>query len=114
MELTCIRCPIGCHLVVTKNKDGTVTVTGNSCPRGAEYGKQEMLCPQRIITTIKKTATGTISVKTSTSVNKGIYFDVLQAIKDVPLKKSYKFGEVLIKNVCNSGADIVITGVHKP
>jgi len=100
--------------VVTKNKDGTVTVTGNSCPRGAEYGKQEMLCPQRIITTIKKTATGTISVKTSTSVNKGIYFDVLQAIKDVPLKKSYKFGEVLIKNVCNSGADIVITGVHKP
>lgn len=112
MELTCIRCPIGCHLSVTKNADGSVTVSGNTCPRGAEYGKQEITQPKRTITTIKKTTNGTISVKTSKAVNKEIYFDVLKAVRDVKVKKSYKFGEKLIENVCNSGADIIITGVN--
>ena len=27
IEITCIECPIGCHLVVTKDEKGEVTVT---------------------------------------------------------------------------------------
>mgnify|MGYP002520854277 CR=1 FL=1 len=113
MELTCIRCPIGCHLVVTKNADGTVSVTGNSCPRGAEYGKQEMTQPKRTITTIKQIRGGTISVKTSVAVDKKLYFEVLKAIRDAKEKRSYKIGDIILKNVCGTNSNIVVTGVNK-
>ena len=112
MELTCIRCPIGCSLTVTKNADGTVTVTGNNCPRGAEYGRQEMLEPKRTITSVKKIKNGTISLKTNKAVPKEKYFDVLKAIKNVPEKRSYSVGGVLIKNVCGTNADVVITNIN--
>lgn len=112
MELVCIRCPIGCHLTVTK-KGKEVIVTGNLCPRGEEYGRQEMLRPLRTITTIKKTEGGTVSLKTSTPVEKKLYFEVLRAVKDTPLKEGLKPGAIFIKNVLGSGSDLIVTGVHK-
>jgi len=39
-ELICITCPKGCHLRVDEEKG--FAVTGNSCPRGAEYGRNEL------------------------------------------------------------------------
>lgn len=47
-ELICIVCPKGCHLQVDEEHD--YTVTGNSCPRGAEYGKAELTHPTRVVT----------------------------------------------------------------
>ena len=41
MEMTCIRCPMGCRLTVTQDGD-SFTVSGNTCRRGEEYGIQEM------------------------------------------------------------------------
>ena len=46
-EMTCIRCPMGCRLTVTKDGD-QYTVTGNTCRRGEEYGIQDMSCPMRV------------------------------------------------------------------
>lgn len=112
MELVCIRCPRGCHLTVTKLKDGTVKVEGNSCPRGEEYGISEMTRPQRTITTVKKTDFGTISLVTSKPIDKKLYFDVLRKIKEKPVPKNPKPEDIFIKNILNSGVDIVISGVH--
>ena len=36
-NLTCIGCPLGCALKVTIDAEN-VTVTGNTCKRGADYG----------------------------------------------------------------------------
>ena len=41
-NLTCIGCPMGCPLTV-KIENGTVlSVEGNTCKRGAIYGKKEV------------------------------------------------------------------------
>ena len=45
-ELTCIVCPRGCRLKV----DDDLNVTGNFCPRGAQYAKDELTDPKRMIT----------------------------------------------------------------
>ena len=45
-ELICIVCPKGCHLKV--DEENGCAVTGNGCPRGAEYGKSELLHPTRL------------------------------------------------------------------
>ena len=38
-ELVCIVCPKGCRLSV--DEENGFAVTGNSCPRGEEYGKRK-------------------------------------------------------------------------
>lgn len=48
IELTCILCPKGCRLRVD-DKNG-YRVTGNTCPRGAAYGREEALHPTRTVT----------------------------------------------------------------
>ena len=43
-NLICIGCPLGCPVTVTMDGDD-INVTGNTCPRGADYAKKEVLKP---------------------------------------------------------------------
>ncbi len=106
-NLTCIMCPLGCQLTVLKDGDN-ITVTGNNCKRGEVFGKEEVTCPMRIVTSSVKTEKGVRACKTSKPVPKSMIFEVMKEIEKLRLK-SVKFGEVVIKNVLNTGADIVIT-----
>ena len=65
-ELICIGCPLGCPLTV-RLEGGEVEVSGNTCARGADYAKKEVLSPTRIVTSSVHVSGGTIemvSVKT--------------------------------------------------
>lgn len=106
-NLTCIMCPLGCQLTVTIDGDN-ITITGNNCKRGEVFGKEEVTCPMRIVTSSVKTEKGVRACKTTKPVPKSMIFDVMKEIEKLRLK-SAKFGEVVIKNVLNTGADIVIT-----
>ena len=46
-EMICIVCPRGCHLKIDEN---TLEAQGNTCPRGEEYAKNEIVSPMRTIT----------------------------------------------------------------
>ena len=52
-EMTCIVCPNGCTLKldyeIREGKPVLAKVTGNLCPRGLEYARQELLAPKRTI-----------------------------------------------------------------
>ena len=64
-KLTCIGCPMGCQLQVII-KDGIVEkVTGNTCKRGADYGKKEVTDPTRIVTSTVRVQGGTLPVAVS-------------------------------------------------
>lgn len=52
-ELTCIVCPMGCHLNVEQSEEG-FKVEGNTCKRGEKYAVQELTNPTRVITTTVK------------------------------------------------------------
>ena len=106
-ELTCIMCPLGCQLTVTIDGEN-ITVTGNNCKRGEIFGKEEVTCPMRIVTSSVKTEKDERACKTSKPVPKSMIFEVMKEIEKLRLKNA-KFGEVVIKNVLNTGADIVIT-----
>ncbi len=49
-EMICIACPVGCRLTTRSLEDGTIEVTGNRCPRGEAYGREEALSPKRVLT----------------------------------------------------------------
>lgn len=106
-ELTCIMCPMGCHLTVEK-ENNEIKVSGNGCNRGVVFAKEEISNPKRIVTTSVKTEHGVKSCKTTTAVPKNMIFDVVKEIEKLRLQK-VKFGQVIIKNVLNTGADVVVT-----
>lgn len=106
-ELTCIMCPLGCQLTVTKDGD-KIEVTGNNCQRGEIFGKEEVTRPMRIVTSSVKTDKGVRACKTTKAVPKSMIFDVMKEIEKLRFK-NVKYGEVVLKNVLNTGADIVIT-----
>lgn len=112
MQFTCIRCPLGCTLSVNK-KGGEWVVTGNTCPRGAEYGKEEVTCPKRTVTSLIKTTKGVIPVKTDKPVPKDKIFAVLDEISKFPIvTQKCKIGDIVIQNVCHTDANIVVTGTN--
>ena len=107
-ELTCIVCPRGCRLTI----DDNLNVTGNFCPRGAQYAKDELTNPKRMITSIvrvKNRENTMVSVKTSVSIPKGKIFDILKEIEKVSVDAPVHIGDVLIKDVLGTGSDIIAT-----
>lgn len=106
-ELICITCPRGCHLKVDEN---TLTVTGNTCEKGAEYGKNEVTNPVRVLTSIVKTCRGRVcSVKTDRPIPKDKIFDIMDTLKTVELKDSIAIGDIVVKDVCGTGANWIAT-----
>ena len=109
-ELICIVCPQGCHLKVD-GKNG-FTVTGNSCPRGAEYGKMEMTHPTRVVTSTVRCEGGLYPrcpVKTDRAIPKELIFRVMEALEGVTLAAPVAVGQVVAENICGTGANAVAT-----
>lgn len=109
-ELICIVCPKGCHLRVDEEKN--YLVTGNSCPRGAEYGKAELLHPVRVVTSTVCCRGGSYPrcpVKTSCPVPKEQMRSVMEAMESVTVTAPVRIGEIVIKDICGTGADLIAT-----
>jgi CxxC motif-containing protein len=54
-EIVCIACPVGCRLDVRPGTGDEATVTGNRCPKGEVYGREELLAPKRTVTAVVRT-----------------------------------------------------------
>lgn len=111
-KMVCINCPLGCMLTVTKEDDGTVTVTGNTCPRGETYGRIEMTDPKRIVTStvrIKGQKNSVVSVKTAEPIPKGKIGECIDSLKEVEVCAPIAIGDVIVENVAGTGVSIVAT-----
>lgn len=112
-NLTCIGCPLGCSISVSLSDNGEVSeTTGNTCKKGEEYARKEVTNPSRVVTSIVKINNGDVnmvSVKTAEDIPKGKIFDCMEALKKVTVTAPVQIGEVIIKNVCGTGVDVIAT-----
>lgn len=111
-ELTCIGCPMGCPLTVELKQGEVVSVTGNTCKRGEVYARKEVTNPTRIVTSSVMVEGGNlaaVSVKTKEDIPKEKIFDCMKAIKGVKVQAPVHIGDVIIKDVADTGVDIVAT-----
>jgi len=109
--ITCVGCPMGCRLNV-QLEDGKVTgVDGAGCGRGAAYARQECVCPTRVVTTLVKVEgrRAPLSVKTSRPVPKARIAACLKAIHEVRAVPPVRVGDVLVRNICDTGVEVVAT-----
>ena len=111
-KLTCIGCPMGCPLTVVMNGKEVVTVTGNTCKRGDVYARKEVTDPTRIVTSTVRVSGGSIqmvSVKTKEDIPKDRIFECVRALKGIQIPVPVHIGDIVLKNVADTGVDIVAT-----
>lgn len=110
-KLTCIVCPKGCELNVSFDSDGSILeISGYSCPRGEDYAVTECTAPVRTVTTTAGCKDSrVVAVKTSRPVPKHLVFDVMREINALVLDNDCRIGDVVIKGVLGTDADVVIT-----
>jgi CxxC motif-containing protein len=127
-NLTCIVCPIGCSLSIEEGAlaaDGfpDLNVTGNRCPRGAVYAREEVRAPKRVVTAtcgIKQalsaasggiapslTAPQRLPVKTSAPCPKEKIPELLKDIYHTQVTLPVKIGEKIISGWKDSGIDVI-------
>lgn len=114
VQLICIGCPMGCPLTITLADGAVKSVAGNTCKRGDVYARKEVTSPTRIVTStvrVSKSRTGAVAVpcKTVPDVPKKDIFRVMEALAAVRVPAPVRIGDVLVKNVADTGADIVAT-----
>lgn len=110
-ELICINCPMGCRLAVTVESEQVISVTGNICPRGEEFARQEAVEPLRVLTSLMRMEgrETPFSVKTSGPIPKRLLFRCVQEIFSHKTSLPVHVGDVIISNVCGTGQDILAT-----
>lgn len=114
-RFTCVVCPIGCELKIeydekTMNEE-SFKVTGNTCPRGAQYAKTEIVSPERTLTsTVRSDSTviPMIPVKTSAPIPKGKLFEAMKQLNTINVNVPVNAGDILVKNFIKEGVDLVI------
>ncbi len=112
VNLTCISCPLGCQITVRMNGDRIVSVTGNSCPRGEAYARQEVTTPMRVIATSVKVEGGSlplVSVKTDKPIPKRLIPELMGLVKTLSVSAPVRIGQVLVDDVLDTGANLVAT-----
>jgi CxxC motif-containing protein len=114
MEMTCIVCPIGCLLAVERAGDD-ISVSGNRCPRGAAYAREELLAPKRVVTATCR-ASGSeggevrrIPCRSSAPFPKEMAGELLSAIYGIEVPLPVRLGQVLISDALGTGIDVIAT-----
>ena len=107
-DIICTVCPRGCivHAVVIGDE---VSVTGNFCPRGSVYTKNECISPMRMVTGLVriKGKEQMLSVKTSKPISKDCIMDLMEKISSITLDAPICVGDIIIQNYL--GCDVIAT-----
>jgi len=108
-KLVCIECPLGCEMEA-EEIDEEIKVSGNRCPRGEKYAIQEMRDPRRVLTTTVFIEGGIyplLPVRSDGKIPKGMVKECVKELAKIKVKAPVRMGEVIAKDVCNTGVDII-------
>ena len=95
---------MGCQLSAELTEAGVfVSVTGNTCKRGAEYARTECTDPRRTLTTTLRCVDGgVVAVKTEQPIPKDRLMEAMKQINQVVVPLPVTIGDVLIPDVFGS------------
>ena len=97
-ELTCISCPIGCAMTAEYQTDGSVVVTGNQCSRGAQYARDELVDPRRVVTATCRTESLShprLPVRSKGPCSRDRIPSLLEEIYKMSVKPPVRLGDVI-------------------
>lgn len=111
-EIICTVCPRGCHILVEGEGEKILSMEGFGCKRGETYATNEFSHPARILTTTVKIAGvqgDLLPVRSNGALPKEKIFDCMEVIRKAEAKLPVKRYDVIVKDICGTGVDIVAT-----
>lgn len=108
-ETICRECDKKCILKLEEYV-GEIEVTGNKCIKGIDYGKKYTNNKKGIFTTIvriKGADCTVIPVKSSDIIEKDKWIALSRALCRIYVGAPVKAGDVICKNILNTGIDII-------
>ena len=113
-KMTCIECPKSCALSVEFEDCHMVKVEGSKCPKGAEYAKNEIENPQRILTgTVLSEGLSLkmIPVRTDQPIPKARILEAAAELKNIRVTKPVKIGDVIVADFIGLGVNLISQNV---
>jgi CxxC motif-containing protein len=112
-EIVCTVCPNSCGVTVELNDKGEVLrVSGNRCPRGEVFAKQEVTCPVRVLTStvlLRREDGGEslLPVRSSAAFALSKHAQTMELLRHLTVHAPVKMGETIIHNLLDTGVDII-------
>lgn len=106
---SCPRCARGCGLDVVV-EGSMVTVTGNACSRGEEFGRQEAVRPMRPLETTVPAAGGIrplLRVRGNAEIPLDRLLEAMAFLDTLTVAAPIESGQVLVKDLLGLDIDLV-------
>ena len=110
--MICILCPNSCEITAEVRDGQMVRCTGNQCPKGEDYVRQELLAPMRNIATLVEVTGGDLplcSVRLTGPIPKARIFEAVEIIHRCRLTAPVQAGQVVLPDLLGLGVDVIAT-----
>lgn len=116
LQFSCTTCPSECLLTVEVERDanGAVTavrsVTGNSCPRGDKFARQELTCPVRVLTTTVAVSGGDealLPVRTAEAIPLALHPQAMALIRGLVVNAPIRMGDIVLENLLDTNINLI-------
>jgi CxxC motif-containing protein len=112
-DIICIICPLACRVSVAVDDEGRIVEIANfQCKKGKEYAVAESRAPMRVLTTtvmVEKSRHALLPVRTNQAIPREKLFESMHHLAEIRVKPPLKVGDVIVKNILNTGSDIITT-----
>ncbi len=108
-DITCVVCPLGCHLRVSMNGSG-YQVQGQKCAKGKAYAIDELTHPVRTITTtvtVVGDGVARLPVRTNKAFPKDRMLELMKVLKTMQVAPPIRVGQVILENALDTGVNVV-------
>ncbi|RKY03096.1 MAG: NAD(FAD)-dependent dehydrogenase [Spirochaetes bacterium] len=115
MEIVCIVCPKGCRAKVWEESN-EIKIEGKLCKKGKVYVEEEFREPKRVLTTTVAVSNSNIKrvpVRTNKPIPKRLLFSCMDFISKVRITPPVEIGNVIVKDILGTGADLIATNELK-
>lgn len=111
-KLVCIGCPLGCLLSVECEGGQIKSVTGNTCPKGEQYARAELIHPTRTLTTtvrVKDGAAPVVSVKTKNEIPKEMIGKCMEELARITVAAPVYMNDTIVDNIAGTKVAVIAT-----
>lgn len=116
LQFNCTTCPSECILTVkvVRDANGAVvvvrSVTGNSCPRGDKFARQELTCPVRVLTTTVAVSGGDealLPVRTAEAIPLALHAQAMALIRGQVIEAPIRMGDVVLEDLLGTSINLI-------
>jgi len=111
-EFICIICPNGCRISVEYEGTNIKNITGDECPKGKDYVKNEITNPLRVFTGSVLVENGDfslVSVKTPAPVLKKYLKEIGEITHGIKVEAPVEIGQTIASNLLNENINLIAT-----